>query len=291
MRTLRHTVEPRDEGRRLGRVIESRFSLSVHLLRTLKAQSGILLDGESAHTDRVVRAGQVITLLLEREAPDGGGDKDALRVPYIDADLLIADKDAPLPTLPSRHQSGETLREQVMRYLGEREPYTFRPVNRLDKGTSGLMVVARNAHAQQLASRMLHTDSFVREYLAVTQGVPPQPEGVIEAPIARVPGEPVKRCVDVNGQEARTQYRVLGTAGGRALVRLRLFTGRTHQIRVHLAHIGCPIVGDYLYSREEEELPGRFALHSAYLSLIQPMTLERIEIESPLPAALNKLLE
>ena len=290
MRTLTHTVQLCDEGRRLGRVIESRFSLSVHLLRTLKAQGGIRLNGESAHTDRIVHAGQVITLLLEPDAPAGVGDPQALRVPYADADFLIADKDAPLPTLPSRHQSGETLREQVMRYLGEREPYTFRPVNRLDKGTSGLMLVARNAHAQQLASRMLHTDAFVREYLAVTQGVPACPEGVIDAPVARMPGATVRRCVDAGGQQARTQYRLLGEANGRALLRLRLFTGRTHQIRVHLSHIGCPIVGDYLYGREEESLPGRFALHSAYVSLTQPVTGERIEIESPLPPALARLI-
>lgn len=172
MRILTHTIEPRDDGRRLGRVIASRFSISVHLLRTLKAQNGILLEGASAHTDRVVRTGQIITLLVERDGPEKAGDPSALRVPYIDADILIADKDAPLPTLPSRHQNGETLREQVMRYLGETEPYTFRPVNRLDKGTSGLMVVARNAHAQQLASRALHSDAFVRAYLAVTQVCP-----------------------------------------------------------------------------------------------------------------------
>ena len=145
-------------------------------------------------------------------------------------------------------------------------------------------------HAQQLASRMLHTDAFVREYLAVTQGVPACPEGVIDAPVARVPGATVRRCVDAGGQQARTQYRLLGEANGRALLRLRLFTGRTHQIRVHLSHIGCPIVGDYLYGREEESLPGRFALHSAYVSLTQPVTGERIEIESPLPPALARLL-
>lgn len=291
MRVLTHTVEPRDEGRRLGRVIASRLFISVHLLRTLKAQDGILLDGEAAHTDRIVRAGQVITLVLERGGTERTGDPGALRVPYIDADLLIVDKEAPLPTLPSRHQSGETLREQTMRYLGEAEPYTFRPVNRLDKGTSGLMAVARNAHAQQQMARMLHTDAFVREYLAVVQGIPAQPQGVIDAPIARVPGETVRRCVEEGGQAARTQFCVLQTGDARALVRLRLFTGRTHQIRVHLAHIGCPIVGDYLYGREEASLPGRFALHSAYLSLRQPVTGEKIEIKSALPQALRCLLD
>lgn len=291
MRVLTHTVEMRDDGRRLDRVIAGRMNVSTHLMRTLKVRGGILLEGEKAHTDRIVRAGQTITLVLEAQAEEAARDESALRVMYIDEDILIADKDAPLPTLPSRHQSGETQRERVMRYLGETEPYTFRPINRLDKGTSGLMVIARNAHAQQRASRMLHTDDFVREYLAVTQGIPTQAEGVIDAPIARVPGAPVKRCVASGGLEARTHYRVVQAGNGRALLRLRLFTGRTHQIRVHLAHIGCPIVGDYLYGQELACLSGRFALHSAYVSLLQPVTGVRMEAESPLPDALWALLE
>lgn len=290
MRRLMHTIEPRDEGRRLDRVIMGRLGVSTHLLRVLKVRGGIRLDGEAAHADRIVRAGQIITLMIEAQENEDDGDKTALRAAYIDDDFLIAEKDAPLPTLPSRHQSGETQRERVMRYLGETEPYTFRPINRLDKGTSGLMVVARNAHAQQMASRMLHSDDFVREYLAVTQGVPTRAEGVIDAPIARVPGATVKRCVAPDGLEAKTHYRVLQTGNGRALLRLRLFTGRTHQIRVHLAHIGCPIAGDYLYGQELECLGGRFALHSAYVSLLQPVTGVRIEAESPLPDALCALL-
>lgn len=291
MRMLTHTVKMRDDGRRLDRVIAGRMDVSTHLMRTLKVRGGILLEGEKAHTDRIVRAGQTITLVLEAQAEEAVRDESALRVMYIDEDILIADKDAPLPTLPSRHQNGETQRERVMRYLGETEPYTFRPINRLDKGTSGLMVIARNAHAQQRASRMLHTDDFVREYLAVTQGIPTQAEGVIDAPIARVPGAPVKRCVASGGLEARTHYRVVQAGNGRALLRLRLFTGRTHQIRVHLAHIGCPIVGDYLYGQELACLSGRFALHSAYVSLLQPVTGVRMEAESPLPDALWALLE
>ena len=153
------------------------------------------------------------------------------------------------------------------------------------------MAVALHAHAQQRAAALLHTDGFIREYLAVTQGVPGQMAGEIDAPVARMPGETVKRCVAAHGLSALTRYRVLACANGRALLRLRLLTGRTHQIRVHLAHLGCPIVGDYLYGREEETLPGRFALHSAYLALCHPVTGENIEVESPLPEALSRLMD
>ena len=291
MRKLTHVIEARDDGRRLDRVIFSRLDVSTHLLRTLKVKNGIFLDGENAHTDRIVRAGQVITLVIEADKTEKIRDESALHVVYMDDDLLLVNKEAPLPTLPSRYQSGETLRERVMRYLGETEPYTFRPVNRLDKGTSGLMAVARNTHAQQRLSATLHSDAFVREYLAVTQGIPQPCEGVIDARIARVPGETVKRCVAPDGLAARTHYRVLQAQNGRALLRLRLESGRTHQIRVHLAHIGCPIVGDYLYGAEEESLRGRFALHSTYVSLLQPVTGARIEAQSELPDALAALLE
>ena len=298
MRILTYTVTVADDGRAVRSVVPRRFCLGQHAFRRLKVLGAIRIGGAPVRADYVLRAGDIIEVRLPSDmaqesdaassAAPAGLPPSFLR--YQDEDMLIVSKGAPLPTLPARHIASGTLREQVMRYLGEREPYTFRPVNRLDKGTSGLMLVARNAHAQQLASRMLHTDAFVREYLAVTQGVPACPEGVIDAPVARMPGATVRRCVDAGGQQARTQYRLLGEANGRALLRLRLFTGRTHQIRVHLSHIGCPIVGDYLYGREEESLPGRFALHSAYVSLTQPVTGERIEIESPLPPALARLI-
>lgn len=167
--------------------------------------------------------------------------------------------------------------------------FDYHPVNRLDKGTSGLLCVARHAHAQRLLTRQLHTDSFIREYLAVTEGIPAQPEGVIDAPIARL-GAGAKRAVCPGGQRAVTHYRVEQTAGNRALVRLRLETGRTHQIRVHLSHIGCPICGDYLYGRELPELKDRFALHSARLRCIQPVTGETVNIVEPMPEAMEKLL-
>lgn len=290
MRILTHTIAPCDDGRTLGRVAQARFSLSVTQLRALKVRDAILLDGVAQHTNCIVHAGQVITLCLLAYTPQGEGAA-CLRVAYRDEDILVVDKDAPLPTLPSRHQCGETLREQVGEYLGAGGDFTFRPVNRLDKGTSGLLVVALHAHAQQLLARQLHTQGFVREYLAVTQGIPAQPQGVIDAPIARVPGETVRRCVREEGLPARTHYSVERVCDGRALVRLRLETGRTHQIRVHLAAIGCPIVGDYLYGEEMEALAGRFALHSTHIALTQPLTQKQVTVQSPLPSVLHALLE
>lgn len=204
--------------------------------------------------------------------------------------MIILSKGAPLPTLPSRHIASPTLREQLASLLHEdAQAFAYHPVNRLDKGTSGLLCVARHAHAQRLLSAQLHTGGFIRDYLAVTEGAPQAAQGTIDAPIART-GDGARRAVCAGGQRAVTHYRVEAQANGRALLRLRLETGRTHQIRVHLAHIGCPIAGDYLYGRELPALAGRFALHSASIRCTQPLTGQALEIDEPLPDALRALL-
>ena len=156
------------------------------------------------------------------------------------------------------------------------------------RARSGLLCVARHAHAQRLLTRQLHTDSFIREYLAVTEGIPAQPEGVIDAPIARL-GAGAKRAVCPDGQRAVTHYRVEQIAGGRALIRLRLETGRTHQIRVHLSHIGCPICGDYLYGRELPELKDRSRCIPRACAASSPSR-ATVKIVEPMPEAMEKLL-
>ena len=171
------------------------------------------------------------------------------------------------------------------------QDFVFRPLNRLDKGTSGLMAAAKHPHACQLLQKQLHSPAFVREYLAVAEGVLAG-EGVIDLPICKAEGATVRRVVDhEHGLPALTRYRAEYSDGRRTLVRLKLETGRTHQIRVHLSSIGHPIVGDFLYGEETEELPGRFALHSTRIALVQPVTKEEIEIVSPLPGDLRRLLK
>ena len=203
----------------------------------------------------------------------------------------MIDKPAPLSTQSSPRQPDNTLENRLAWRYRDVPGFVFRPVNRLDKGTSGLMVAAKHAHSQMLLSRQLHTPEFAREYLAVTDGVPAEPEGVIDAPIGKADGATVRREVRADGKPSRTAYRTLEAGNGRALLRLKLDTGRTHQIRVHLSHIGCPVFGDFLYGTERPDaLPGRFALHSAYVRFLHPLTGQALEFESPLPGALRALL-
>lgn len=298
MRILTYTVTEADAGRAVRSVVPRRFSLGQHAFRRLKVLGAIRVGGLPVHADYMLRAGEVIEVHLPSDMAQEGGAREAAMpglppsfLRYQDEDLLIVSKGAPLPTLPARHIATGTLREQVMSLLhADPETFVYHPVNRLDKGTSGLLCIARHAHAQRLLTGQLHTGGFIREYLAVTEGVPKAPEGTIDAPIARL-GTGARRAVRSGGQRAVTHYRVERVSGNRALLRLRLETGRTHQIRVHLAHIGCPIAGDYLYGTALDALPGRFALHSASIRLTQPITGETIALDEPLPQALEGLMK
>ena len=131
----------------------------------------------------------------------------------------------------------------------------------------------------------------MRRYLAVTEGIPAESAGTIALPIGRAEDSAIRREIREDGKPSVTHYEVLRTAGTRALVRLTLGTGRTHQIRVHLSAIGCPVCGDFLYGTELDTLPGRFALHSAFLSLRHPLTDQPLTFESPLPPELAALLD
>lgn len=293
MEELHHTVQPWEEGWRLGRILRASMQVSASQLQSARWNGRIFLDGIPARADAQARAGQTLLLRLPAEAPryHPAPWDIPLTVPYEDEALLVVDKPAPMACQSSFRQPDNTLENALCAREGNPLDYVYRPVNRLDKGTSGLMVVARSAHVQQLLQRQLHTPQLVREYLAVTQGAPTQAEGVIDLPIAKAEGATVRRCVSPGGKPAVTHFRVLRRCGGRALVLLRLETGRTHQIRVHLAALGCPVAGDFLYGQELACLPGRFALHSHRLALRHPLTGESLTLCSPLPAALAALLE
>ncbi len=285
---LARRITPEEDGRRVREVLRRTLNLSYTALKRAKWNGEICLNGERVHTDALVRTGDLLTVNFPEISPVYALKPFSLplTIPYEDEYFLIVDKPAPLASQSSRNQPDDSLENALFAYFGCPRDYVFRPVNRLDKGTSGLMTVAKTAHAQHLLQRMLHGPDFVRRYLALTEGVPDPPEGVLDFPIAKVPGATLKRTVSPDGQPARTWYRVLETNAdsSRALVSLQLETGRTHQIRVHLSHIGCPVAGDFLYGTElPDEFPGRFALHSAELILRHPFTGERLELHSDPP--------
>ena len=290
MRELRYAVPPEDEGKKLSVILRARMKLSNRQISHLKFSEGIWLNESCVHTGVFVHAGDTVHVILRDDGQTLVPYTLALRVVYRDEDVLVVDKPAPLPSIRSVHQDEKTLENAVYAYFGCPEGFVYRPVSRLDKGTSGLMPIALNAYAHDRMQRALHTERYVRAYLAVTEGAPEKDSGVIDLPIGMQNG--VKRCVDPDGKPSVTHYQVLErAANGRALLHLRLETGRTHQIRVHTSALGHPVAGDFMYGWELEDLPGRFALHAAYLRFEHPVTGEVLTFESPLPDELRKLLK
>ncbi|MGX8706905.1 MAG: RluA family pseudouridine synthase [bacterium] len=286
MRVLSRTAGAADAGRLVKYFARGGMGVSYHQFAALKQRDGLRVNGEPVHANYALREGDVVEVWLADAAADVEPDPTPVNVVWEDEDLLIIDKPAPLACQCSVKQTGMTLENRLAhRYPG----MVFRPLNRLDKGTSGLMAAAKNAHAAQLLQKQLHTDAFIREYLAVVEGVMTG-AGTIDAPIAKAPAATVRRVVDFeNGVRAVTHYRVERTGDACSLVRLRLETGRTHQLRVHLSWLGHPIVGDFLYGHEDARLPGRFALHSTFLRLTHPITGAIIEQTSPPPTAFSML--
>ena len=287
LRVLCRVATAADDGRLVKYFVRGGMGVSYHQFASLKQRNGLLVNGAPVHANYVLREGDAVEVRLEEDGAVVVPDPTPVDVVWEDEDLLIIDKPAPLACQCSPKQTAMTLENRLAHRYPE---MPFRPLNRLDKGTGGLMAAAKNAHAAQLLQKQLHTDAFIREYLAVVEGSM-DGAGTIDAPIAKAPEATVRRIVDFeNGVRAVSHYQVVQPGTEYSLVRLRLETGRTHQLRVHLAHMGHPIAGDFLYGREDPRLPGRFALHSTYIRLTHPITGEVVEQTSPLPEALKALL-
>lgn len=180
-----------------------------------------------------------------------------------------------------------TVAGAVCHYLGQG---SFHCVNRLDRGTTGVMVVAKTGYVHRLCMEQLHSGDFRRTYLAVCSGVPSPAAGSIDLPIGREPDSLLRRRVDPAGLAAHTDYETLWQGPDRALLRLTPGTGRTHQLRLHLSAIGHPLLGDWLYGTEDRTLIPRPALHSHRLELTHPVTRRRLTVTAPLPEDMARLL-
>ena len=293
-RRLELTVTADQAGEKIDTLLRRELRLSGTVIRRVKwLDDGILLDGMRVTTACRPAAGQVLSVRVAD--PDGQGDMvptpGPLDIVYEDGDLLVLNKAPGVLVHPGPGHYSDTLCNYIAWYYKKAGiSADVHPVQRLDKGTSGLLVVAKHPHAQEQLKGQLHTPTFRRIYLAVCEGIPRPPEGRIDAPIGRDPNSVVGRCVRPDGARAVTHYEVLGTEGGLSLLRLRPETGRTHQLRVHMASIGHPLAGDFLYGTECRQILQGHALHASRICLRQPITGQAIQVESPLPQPLAALL-
>lgn len=293
MRKLSITVTEAMAGRKVKSILRREFSMPEGLIARVKLrETGITLNGARCRAIDTVRPGDVLTAEVgDESAPSPFKPVNyPLDIPYEDEDIIIINKPAGMASHGAGEKGDCTVASALAHHLGGA---AFHPVSRLDRGTSGLMLVAKSGYIHDRLRRQLHSENYIREYLLVCSSAPAERSGSIVLPIAREEGHPFKRRVSPDGAPSRTDYEILRTEGGMSLCRARLHTGRTHQIRLHFAALGCPLAGDWLYG-EESPLISRPALHSAYMELTQPLTGERIVLSAPLPAdmaALGKSFE
>lgn len=289
MRTLSLTVTEELDGRRVKSLLLRRLHIPEGMIARIKLrETGICLNGVRCRTSDTVHTGDVLTAEVGDLPAETGivPMPVPLRIVYEDEDILVLDKPADMATHGKALKGDVTAANALAAYWGTAQ--AFHAVTRLDKGTSGLLVVAKSGYAHERLREILHTDDFVREYIAIVTGTLPAEQGSITLPLKKDETAKNRWCVSPDGLPARTDYAVLERRGGVTLVRVRLFTGRTHQIRVHFAAIGCPLLGDRVYG-EASELISRPALHSAFLHLVQPITGEIIELTSPMPEDMEEL--
>lgn len=255
------------------------FSLTIW--RKIKHSGTLLVNKQKIPLDHILYPGDTITVNWQQECTITPTDLP-LTICYEDEYLLILNKPAGMLVHPTTSEHLSTLGNAVMYYFQKNQlPYSFHPVHRLDRNTSGLVLIAKLPHIQHLLSRN-DIKNIKRQYLALVSGSLIPEEGTIDAPIARHPNSIIQRVVDENGQTATTNYKVLKKFKHVSLVELTLLTGRTHQIRVHLSHLGHPLLGDDLYGGSRE-LIGRQALHAARLYFTHPVSGKIIDVSSPLP--------
>lgn len=292
MRYLEFPVFESDDGRRVDALLRS-HGLSASAIRRAKHRPhGLLVDGEDIYTSYLLHSGQTVAILADDKAPSDIAPNSApVDILYEDFDLLVVNKPAGLAVHPCAGSWDDSLGARLVHYYHEIGlEADFHPVHRLDKGTSGLMVVAKHPAAQHILTQQLHSGAFLRSYLAICEGIPSPSVGIIDLPLGRSDDSFIRQEVRPDGKPARTHYQFLSASGSYSLLSLVLDTGRTHQIRVHLAHIGHPLVGDFLYGTEQPELIARPALHSAHLELTHPFSKERLSFDAPLPEDMLQLL-
>ena len=287
-------IPPELDGVTVRHVLKAHLHFSTHAVaRLTRAEGGIQLNGGHIRTVDLVHTGDVLTVQTgdqrpPRTAPTPGNWP--LPIVWEDGHLLVVDKPAGMAVHASSLQPDTPTVAGSLAYTRGSD-FIFHPVSRLDKGTTGLMVIAKSGYIHDLLRRTMHTGDLYREYRGVCVGCPQLRKGTIDAPIARDETSLVRRCIRSDGVPAVSHYEVLSVQkNGLSLLKLIPETGRTHQLRLHMAHIGCPLAGDWLYGTEDKDLIARPALHSYALHLTHPITGETLHLTAPLPEDFRRLV-
>ena len=297
MSTLEKKVEEKYDGIVIREFLKEELELSSRLIRRAAIEKRIFVNKEVVRMRKVLHTGDIVEVKLERvESQDIIPEKMDLNIVYEDDDILVLNKPPYTVVHPTRGYPTGTLANGILYYFNEtNQNCIVRLVSRLDMDTSGLIIIAKNQYAHMALSKEMQLNHLEKRYLAVVHGHLEKEEGTIDLPIFKPENEEsiFKRIIDERGQRSITHYKVIKKFEDADLVECLLETGRTHQIRVHLSHIGHPIYGDtlYGYGQDEKELIPRQALHAYGLDFKSPRTKEQLSLRAELPEDILNLIE
>ncbi len=281
-----------EEEMTLKEILLDKLNFSVRSLSKMKREQTVLVNKEFKKPSTKIKKGDLIEVKIDEEMANFMPQDLKLDILYDDFDLIMVNKPPFMVVHPTKSHCDNTVANGVTYYINEKkENVKIRFVNRLDMNTSGLVIVAKNAYAHHALSNDMSLDNVEKVYIAVVKGVVKKDSGTINLPIFRPSEDSIKRVVDDKGQASITHYEVLERLNDATVLKLRLETGRTHQIRVHLSHIGYGIIGDELYGYVDENLINRQALHAYSLKFKQPRTKENLEFKADLPEDMKNLIE
>lgn len=286
-----YEIDKKYDGLELGKYLKEKLMMSRNGLIKVKKSGSLKVNGDYVHTDKILKAGDKV----EFELPDQHSENILpeymeLDIIYEDEYMIVINKEAGIPTHPSKNHFMGTLANGLMYYLMEEgREITIRPVNRLDKNTSGLVLFAKSSHVQHLMTLESYKTNITKEYLAVAQGRVEPDSGTIDAPIAIEREHSVKRVVREDGNRAVTHYRVIERYADYSLLGIILETGRTHQIRVHMAYLGHPLLGDDLYGGSQEKIQ-RHALHAYNIKMLHPIIHTNLNFTAELPEDMLQII-
>ncbi|MBC2576107.1 RluA family pseudouridine synthase [Peptostreptococcus canis] len=280
-----------EEDSKIKDFLIDNLGFSVRSISKLKNKKNLFVNDEYKKPTGNIKKGDIIMIPIIEEPSGFNPQNLGVRCIYEDFDLLIMDKPPFMVVHPTKSHTDKTLANAVSYYIQSKSEYPkIRFVNRLDMNTSGIVVVAKNAYAHHKLSVEMSDNNVEKIYIAVVKGCIKEDTGTIDLPIYRESDDSIKRCVDDRGQNSVTHFKVIQRMKDATVVMLKLDTGRTHQIRVHLSHLGYGIIGDELYGHVDKNLIDRQALHAYKIGITQPRTSTRIEVCAELPDDIKKLI-
>lgn len=264
--------------------------ISGRLFRRLYKAKNIYVNGKYLRKGIELKVGDLVSIYFQDEEENTKPEKMALDIIYEDFDLLIINKQPNIVVHPTKSHQENTLSNGIAYYFKEKGlKRKIRFVNRLDMDTTGILMVAKNSFSHQQIALQFEENKVEKKYKAIVSGIVEKDDDLIDLPVGREEDNSIRKTVTKNGQEALTKYKVLERFNNASLLDVQIFTGRSHQIRVHLNHIGHPIIGDTLYDKESPYI-NRQALHSYYLKIIHPRNKKEIELFASLPNDMENLI-